>query len=89
MRDLAWLRTCWSPTRRSLTDGFGLMCPRGRTLLSPKPSVPSLITRTTVGGLEELAGLMVFYCERSAGFSSGIASDDEGYFQPRYLLLRD
>ena len=23
---------------------------------------------------------MVFYCERAAGFSSDIASDDEGYF---------
>jgi hypothetical protein len=23
---------------------------------------------------------MVFYCERSAGFSSDIGSDDEGYF---------
>ena len=23
---------------------------------------------------------MVFYCERSAGFSSDIASDEEGYF---------
>ena len=24
--------------------------------------------------------MMVFYCERAAGFSSDIASDDEGYF---------
>jgi hypothetical protein len=41
-----------------------------------------------VGNPEELAELMVFYGERSAGFSSDIASDDEGYFQRRYLRLR-
>jgi len=43
--------------------------------------------KKAVGNPEELAELMVFYCERSAGFSSDIASDDEGYLQQRYLLL--
>jgi len=80
MPDLAWLRTCWSPTRKPLIDGFGLMCSGGRTLLSPKPGVPSLINKKAVGDPEGLAELMVFYCERSAGFSSDIASDDEAYF---------
>jgi hypothetical protein len=45
--------------------------------------------KKAVGNPEQLAELMVFYCERSTGFSSDIASDDEGYFQRRYLLLRD
>ena len=36
--------------------------------------------KKAVGNPEGLAELMVFYCERSAGFSSDIASDDEGYF---------
>jgi hypothetical protein len=27
-----------------------------------------------------MAELMVFYCERAAGFCSDIASDDEGFF---------
>ena len=36
--------------------------------------------KRAVGDPEGLAELMVFYCERSAGFSSDIASDDEGYF---------
>jgi hypothetical protein len=36
--------------------------------------------KKAVGNQEGLAELMVFYCERSAGFSSDIASDDEGYF---------
>jgi hypothetical protein len=36
--------------------------------------------KKAVGDPEGLAELMVFYCERSAGFSSDIASDDEGYF---------
>jgi hypothetical protein len=36
--------------------------------------------KKAVGNPDGLAELMVFYCERSAGFSSDIASDDEGYF---------
>jgi hypothetical protein len=39
--------------------------------------------KKAVGDLEGLAELMVFYCERSAGFLSDIAdiaSGDEGYF---------
>ncbi|MGA7321440.1 MAG: hypothetical protein WBW98_13080 [Candidatus Sulfotelmatobacter sp.] len=36
--------------------------------------------KKAVGDPEGLAELMVFYCERSAGFSSDIASDDEAYF---------
>jgi hypothetical protein len=36
--------------------------------------------RKAVGDPEGLAELMVFYCERAAGFSSDIANDDEGYF---------
>jgi hypothetical protein len=36
--------------------------------------------RKAVGDPEGLAELMVFYCERAAGFCSDIASDDEGYF---------
>ena len=36
--------------------------------------------KKAVGDPEGLAELMVFYCERAAGFSSDIANDDEGYF---------
>src|ERR1035438_2576101 len=36
--------------------------------------------KKAVGDPEGLAELMVFYCERAAGFCSDIASDDEGYF---------
>lgn len=36
--------------------------------------------KNAVGAPEGLAELMVFYCERAAGFCSDIASDDEGYF---------
>ena len=36
--------------------------------------------KKAVGETEGLAELMVFYCERAAGFCSDIASDDEGYF---------
>jgi len=36
--------------------------------------------KKAVGNSEGLAELMVFYCERAAGFCSDIASDDEGYF---------
>jgi hypothetical protein len=36
--------------------------------------------KKAVGDPEGLAELMVFYCERAAGFCSDIASDDEAYF---------
>jgi hypothetical protein len=36
--------------------------------------------KKAVGDPEGLAELMVFYCERAAGFCSDICSDDEGYF---------
>jgi len=36
--------------------------------------------KMAVGNPEGLAELMVFYCERAAGFCSDIASDDEGFF---------
>src|SRR6202162_2666303 len=36
--------------------------------------------RKAVGEPAGLAELMVFYCERAAGFSSDIGNQDEGYF---------
>jgi len=36
--------------------------------------------RKAVGDPEGLAELMVFYCERAAGFCSDVCNDDEGYF---------
>jgi hypothetical protein len=36
--------------------------------------------KKAVGDPAGLAELMVFYCERAAGFCSDIASDDEGFF---------
>ena len=36
--------------------------------------------RKAISDPEGLAELMVFYCERAAGFCSDICNDDEGYF---------
>ena len=36
--------------------------------------------KKAVGDPEGLAELMVFYCERAAGFSKGVSHDDAGYF---------
>jgi hypothetical protein len=36
--------------------------------------------KKAVGDSEGLAELMVFYCERAAGFCSDVCNDDEGYF---------
>ncbi len=36
--------------------------------------------KKAVGDPEGLAELMVFYCERAAGFSSDVGNQDEGYF---------
>ena len=36
--------------------------------------------KKALGDPEGLAELMVFYCERAAGFSNGVSHDDAGYF---------
>ncbi len=36
--------------------------------------------KKAVGDLQGLAQLMVFYCERAAGFCSDVGNEDEGYF---------
>jgi hypothetical protein len=36
--------------------------------------------KKAVGDPEGLAELMVFYCERAAGFCADVCNDDEGYF---------
>jgi hypothetical protein len=36
--------------------------------------------KKAVGDPEGLAELMVFYCERAAGFCSDVCNDDKGYF---------
>jgi|ERR1039458_6192598 hypothetical protein len=36
--------------------------------------------KKAIGQPEGLAGLMVFYCERAAGFSNDVGLQDEGYF---------
>ena len=36
--------------------------------------------KKAVGDAEGLVELMVFYCERAAGFCSDVGNDDEGYF---------
>jgi hypothetical protein len=36
--------------------------------------------KKAIGQSEGLAELMVFYCERAAGFSNDIGLQDEGYF---------
>ena len=41
--------------------------------------------KKAIGQPDGLAELMVFYCERAAGFSSDVGLQDEGYF---YALLR-
>src|SRR5580704_7698552 len=44
--------------------------------------------KKAVGDPEGLAELMVFYCERSAGFSSDIGADDEGYFNELVRMFK-
>jgi tetratricopeptide (TPR) repeat protein len=41
--------------------------------------------KKALGDPEGMAELMVFYCERAAGFSKGVSHDDAGYFD---ALLR-
>ncbi len=45
-----------------------------------KPNRPSRGYRKAVGDPAGLAELMVFYCERAAGFCNDLGNQDEGYF---------
>jgi hypothetical protein len=44
--------------------------------------------RKAVGDPEGLAELMVFYCERAAGFCSDICNDDEGYYDALVSMFK-
>jgi hypothetical protein len=44
--------------------------------------------RKAVGDPEGLAELMIFYCERAAGFCSDICNDDEGYYDALVSMFR-
>ncbi|OGR01365.1 MAG: hypothetical protein A2505_00595 [Deltaproteobacteria bacterium RIFOXYD12_FULL_55_16] len=45
-----------------------------------KAKKPIADYRRAIGQAEGLAELMVFYCERAAGFSNDVGLQDEGYF---------
>ena len=45
-----------------------------------KAKKPIADYKKAIGQAEGLAELMVFYCERAAGFSDDVALQDEGYF---------
>jgi len=45
-----------------------------------KAKKPIADYKKAIGQTERLAELMVFYCERAAGFSNDIGLQDEGYF---------
>lgn len=45
-----------------------------------KAKKPIADYKKAIGQTEGLAELMVFYCERAAGFSDDVALQDEGYF---------
>ena len=63
---------------------FGLMCSGGRTLLSPKLSVPSLITKRRLATRRDWQS-HGFLLRAFRWVFPATASDDEGYFQRRYL----
>ncbi|MBV5276675.1 hypothetical protein JZU56_02250 [bacterium] len=50
-----------------------------------KAKKPIADYKKAIGLAEGLAELMVFYCERAAGFSHEVGLQDEGYF---YALVR-
>ena len=43
--------------------------------------------KKALGDPEGLAELMVFYCERAAGFSKDVSHDDASYFDPLVRML--
>jgi len=64
MPALGWERTFWGRTRKPS--------------IGAKQAISDY--KKALGDHEGLAELMVFYCERAAGFSKGVSHDDAGYF---------
>lgn len=56
-------------------DGF-----KNQDISVAKAKKPISDYKKAIGNLEGLAELMVFYCERAAGFSNNVGLQDEGYF---------
>src|ERR1700724_1613953 len=78
MPALAWARTCWSPTRINRWLWPDLFGKQDTSVSQAKRAISDY--KKAVGDPEGIAELMVFYCERAAGFCSDIYHDDEGYF---------
>ena len=59
------------------------LCPdvlRNQDFSIAKAKKPIADYKKAIGQAEGLAELMVFYCERAAGFSNDVGLQDEGYF---------
>jgi hypothetical protein len=52
-----------------------------------KAKKPIADYKKAIGQPEGLAELMVFYCERAAGFSNDVGLQDEGYFDALVLMF--
>jgi hypothetical protein len=63
--------------KNSETHSFEVAAPARAWGPSPKQAISRY--KKAVGELAGLAELMVFYCERAAGFCNDLGSQDEGY----------
>ena len=80
MPALAWARTLLEPYKKTIDRWLwpDLFRNQDTSVSQAKQAISDY--KKAVGDPEGLAELMVFYCERAAGFCSDIASDDEAYF---------
>src|ERR1700733_6284709 len=66
--------------RKRWTAGFGQTCCATRIRPWLKPNRPSPLTEKQSATRLGLAELMVFYCERAAGFCNDLGNQDEAFF---------
>ena len=72
--------TLCGPTRKRWIAGSGPTYCATRIRPWQKPNRPSPVTEKLSATRRDSSELMVFYCERAAGFCNDLGNQDEGYF---------
>jgi len=80
MLDSAWVKTRYSRTRRPLTDGFGRIYSGGQQTSVSRAKGAIAKYKKALGDPVGLTELLVFYCERAAGFCQDMDYRDTAYF---------
>jgi hypothetical protein len=77
---LIWVMTCSNPIRPLSIVGCGPDVRKNQDTSVSKAKKAITDYKKAIGKPEELAELMVFYCEHAVGFCNAVGLDDDGYY---------